>query len=126
MRFDYVSPGFATVELRADEVEIIRRMLADRPKTTALSHQGWINETRLWTDFESLSRRMQAVPNTEQEEHMRLKYGMFLKSGKVVQSEPLESGGRRLLVELDGGGKATIDLSLEELRLIVGQPKEVA
>jgi hypothetical protein len=49
---------------------------------------------------------------------MRLEYGMFHKTGRVVRASTTPRG-RTLEVELDGGGKAKINLDEDELTLIV-------
>lgn len=54
---------------------------------------------------------------------MQLKYGWLQKKGSVVSSEPLADGGRVLEITLTGGGTARIELTREELQVIVGPPK---
>lgn len=55
---------------------------------------------------------------------MKLRYGMFNRTGKVVSAEALEGGGRKITVKLDSGkpDTATIELELEDLRVMVGPP----
>lgn len=53
---------------------------------------------------------------------MKFRYEFIRKSGQVIGSAALPDGGRKVHVELEGGGKATIELTREDLVRLVGPP----